>query len=157
MPRKSFVIASAAVAALAAASLGLAHAADVEPKIDDPVSLRMNLMKDAGAAVGIMAAIAKGEAEFEPRAVKGALLTLNAVALGFPAQFPQGATSETSEAAPAIWDDAAGFQETAAKFIADTQQAKSMPMTNADEMKAALGLVAQNCKACHENYRVKKN
>ncbi len=156
MPRQS-LFAVALVATTAVASLGFAHAADVEPKIDDPVSLRMNLMKDAGAAIGMMAAIAKGEAEFDERAVKGALLTLNAVALGFPAQFPEGATSETSEAAPAIWSDAAGFEKTAAKFIADTYQAKSMPVTNADEMKAAMGLVASNCKACHEAYRVKKN
>lgn len=157
MPRKSLLIASAAVAAMTAASLGFAHAADVEPKIDDPVSLRMNLMKDSGAAIGMLAAIAKGEAEFDERVAKGALLTLNAVALGFPAQFPEGATSDTSEAAPAIWEDRAGFEAAAAKFIADTAQAKAMPVTNADEMKAAMGVVAANCRSCHETYRVKKN
>ncbi|SFI22291.1 c-type cytochrome [Albimonas pacifica] len=157
MPRKSRLIASTLVAAIAAAGFGFAQAADVEPRIDDPISLRQNMMKDAGAAVGIMGAIAKGEAEFEPRAVKAALLTLNAVALGFPSQFPEGAISEASEAAPAIWEDRAGFEAAAAKFIADSQQAKTMPATNADEMKAAMGVVASNCRACHEKYRVQKN
>ncbi|MDF2232871.1 cytochrome c [Albimonas sp. CAU 1670] len=150
------LIAAASACALMAA-VAAAQAQDVTPKIDDPISLRQNLMKDAGASIGMLAAIAKGEAEFNAAAVKGALVALNAVALGFPAQFPEGSTSETSEASPKIWEDAAGFQSAAAKFIADTNQAKGMTITNADEMKQAMGLVGANCKACHESYRVKKN
>lgn len=152
MLRKPLLLVVAA--ALGAATL--AHAADVEPKIDDPLTLRQNLMKDAGASIGMMAAIAKGEAEFEPRVVKAALVAMNAVALGFPAQFPAGSATGVTEASPKIWEDSAGFQAAAAKFIADTYAAKSMEIASADDMKKAMGLVGANCKACHESYRVQK-
>lgn len=155
MPRKSVLAAAAAAAAFAA--LAGAHAQDAEPTLGDPVSLRQTMMEQAGASMGAMGAIAKGEAEFDPRVVEASLRTLHAVALGYAPLFPEGSGSETSEAAPAIWTDADGFAAENAEFIANTAQALAMKPQSAEEMKQAMGLVGQSCKGCHEDYRVKKN
>ncbi len=155
MPRKT-VLATAAAAALAALA-ATAHGHDVEPKLDDPISLRQNLMKQAGASMGAMGAIAKGEAEFDARVVEASLRTLHAVALGYAPLFPEGSESDPSEAGPAIWTEADGFAEQNAKFIAATAQALAMKPQSADEMKQAMGVLGQSCKSCHEGYRVKKN
>ena len=145
---------SLAALALAAALAPLAaHAEPPAPAIDDPISLRMNLMSDVGATMGVMAAMAKGETEFNAGAAKAALVALNAAAMGFPAQFPEGATGAPSEAAPAIWENPEGFEAAAAKFIADTYQAKGMEVTDVESLKQAMGVVGANCRACHQDYR----
>ncbi len=155
MPRKTVLAAASAAVAFALAAA--AHGSDVEPKLGDPVSLRQNMMEQAGASMGAMGAIAKGEAEFDARVVEASLRTLHAVALGYAPMFPEGSASETSEAGPAIWSDPDGFSAANAEFIANTAKALAMKPQSADEMKQAMGVVGQSCKGCHEDYRVKKN
>lgn len=155
MPRKLSLTAAALGAALLA-GLGVASAADA-PALSDKVAIREAMMKNVGASMGVMAKIAKGEAEFEAGAVLGALRTMNAVALGFHDQFPEGTETAESEAGPKIWAEPEAFEAAVAKFVADTTAAVAMAPADADGMKQAMGLVGANCKGCHENFRVKKN
>lgn len=131
---------------------------DVAPVLDDPVSLRMNIMKNVGAATKIGGQMIKGETEFEPRAAEAALRTIYTGSLGYAAQFPEGSdTGHETEAKANIWTDRAGFEEAITKFVNDSREAVASPPADLDAFKAAFGEVTSNCKDCHEEYRVDKD
>lgn len=158
MLSKSRFTVIAAAAAIALAGAATAHGDDVPADINDPVSLRMNMMSLTGASMGVMASIAKGEAEFDHRVVQSALRTIYAVSLGYANQFPEGSdTGHDTEASPKIWEDKAGFDKAVAKFISDSAAAVALKPQDVDGMKQAMGMVGSNCKSCHEDWRVKKN
>lgn len=150
--------ASLAAMIVAATGLSTATAQDKAPAdVTDPVSLRMHVMANVGKATGIGGRMLKGEIDYNPQAGRAVFLTMNAAALGFFRLFPQDSTSPESEAADAIWTDRQGFRDAVAKFIADTGTAAAAPVNNIDQFREQFGMVTQNCKACHEDYRVKKN
>jgi cytochrome c556 len=124
----------------------------------DPVADRQALMKANGKAVGQLAAIAKGEQPFDAAAVLAALTTLNddAQKLDVAALFPAGSDTGDTTASPKIWQDMAGFQAKVDKFKADTAAALATPPADVDGVKAALGVIGQNCGGCHELFRIKK-
>ena len=149
----SALSAGALAAAMALAPAAMAH--DVKPELGDPISLRMNAMMQTGAAIGAMAAIAKGEAEFEPRVAVLALRTMHGVALGYGEMFPEGSeTGNQTKAAPAIWSDRAGFDAEVAKFIEVTGAAVAAPPQDLNGLRAALGQVGASCQSCHEGYQL---
>ena len=154
---RSLILAAAGAAAIAGASFAGGHDM-VKPEIGDPVSLRKNIMKNVGGAMGMLGAIAKGEAEFEPRVAEAAFRTMNAGALGFSGLFPAGSTeAHGTTAGPKIWEDSAGFETAVQKFIDDTAAAVAAKPQDKDAFMAVFGKVAGNCKACHEAYRIKKD
>ena len=124
---------------------------------DDPIAVRKAMMKNVGAATGVGGAMAKGEAEFNAITAALVLRTMNTAALGFGELFPDGSDSggETT-AAPAIWEDRAGFNAALAKFAADTGAGIAAKPADLDAFRAAFGAAASNCGACHKAYRVKK-
>lgn len=141
----------AITAAMAIAGAATAFAAD------DPAKARQDLMKEVGAAMKTLGGTAKGELAYDAGAVAAAFTKMHDAAVAFPEQFPAGSeTGHETEAAPAIWSDAAGFEAAAAKFAADTQAAIDAAPADADSFKPVFGKVASNCKACHEKFRVKK-
>ena len=147
---------AAAALALAATTPAIAHG-DMKPDLKDPVSLRMQMMKNTGAAMGMAGKMAKGAMDYDPVVAEAAFRIMNAAAAGFGSVFPEGSMTEKSEASPKVWSDAAGFEAAAAKFLADTTMAvEAKPQDKAAFMKV-FGQVASNCKGCHQDYRVKKN
>ncbi len=125
----------------------------------DPIADRQALMKANGKAAGQLAAIAKGEKPFDAAAVLAALQTLSddAQKLDVATLFPAGSeTGGDTTASPKIWEDAAGFQAAVDKFKTDTAAAVAAPPADVDGVKAALGVLGQNCSSCHEAFRVKK-
>lgn len=149
----------AAAAGLASAVLaGAAFAHGDKPaKLDDPVSLRMHMMMNTGAAMKTLGGMAKGELAYDAMLAETSFRVMNAAALGFAAQFPAGSETAESEASPKIWSDAAGFEAAAAKFLADTAAAVAAKPADKDAFMPVFGQVASNCKGCHQDYRVKKN
>jgi len=146
----------AAGLALALAAPALAHEHTV-PDLAEPISLRMEAMKQVGAAMGVMGAMAKGETEFEPRAAEMALRAVLAAAVGYGGLFPEGSeTGMMTEAAPAIWSDRAGFDAKLAKFIDDAHGAVKAPPADLDGLRAAMGAVGANCRSCHTDYRISR-
>lgn len=147
--------AAAALASLLAFTAAAHGDAPADPS--DPVSLRMHMMKNVGASMGMAVKMVKGEEAYDPRVAEAAFRVMNAAALGIGAQFPEGSTHGDSEASPKIWSDRAGFDAAVAKFIADTAGAAAAKPATLDDFRPIFGQVAGNCKSCHEGYRVKKD
>ena len=140
---------TAAVLVAFAATASLANA--------DPIEIRQNMMKSVGAAPGTLGKMVKGEIPYNPELAGLAMRILFTTPSGFVAQFPDGADSPTSEAGPKIWEDRAGFEKAALDMQNAAMAAIPAAGESLDALKASFGSVAQNCRACHETYRVKKN
>ena len=150
------IFAFAAVATIGVSAFAGGHNL-VTADVNDPVTLRINIMQNNGAAAGLSAGMLKGEIPFNPLTAQAALASINTGALGFAGLFPEGAEENLrSSAGPAIWSDAAGFNAAIAKFIADSGAAKSSAPATLEEFKVAFSSVAANCQACHKAYRIKR-
>lgn len=146
------------IAALAAIGLSAAALAGqgVAPKLDDAVSLRMNMMQQVGGAMKVATEMYKGEAPYDPRVAEVAFRAMNAVALGFAAQFPAGSqTGHDTKALPAIWESPAEFEGKVTQFIADTGAAVAAAPADLDAFKPVFESVAGNCRGCHNAFRRK--
>jgi len=131
---------------------------DVVPDLDDPITLRMTSMKQVGAGMKALGQMAKGEIEFDAPLAQMSLRAMIAAASGYAGLFPEGSEQgHETTAAPAIWTDRDGFEASLAEFLADLHVAVQSPPVD----RAALGPLMQtlggDCKACHEDYRIKKN
>jgi cytochrome c556 len=132
-----------------------APAPEAEAGADDPRHQRHELMEDVGKAAKPVGKMLKGELEYDAEVAMASLQTWHDVSLTFGDLFPAGSeTGMDTEAAPAIWEDRAGFDEALAKFreaVAAAQAAKPMTLEDA---KPIIGPVFQTCKGCHDNYRI---
>lgn len=119
------------------------------------VNMRKNGMAAVGSAMGTLAGMAQGKAEFDAKAALNALRSMNYVAHTMGDFFPEGTTGADTTASPAIWEDAAGFQAAIVKFQDDTAAAIAAPPASMADMGALMGTIGGNCKQCHETFRVK--
>lgn len=142
------LIATAVAVAMIGATAALAQA--------NVIGQRQQLMKDAGAATRTGAAIVKGEAPFELEKARQVLTTYVTVAEKVVALFPAGSDVGETTAAPAVWQDEAGFKAGFAKFEADAKEGLAST-SDLDSFKVAFGAVTKNCGGCHETFRIKKN
>ena len=125
---------------------------------ENPITKRQMLMLSNGGAAGLGAAMVKGEAPFSPAAANAVLADFRAVGYTFGDYFPEGSqTGGDTEASPRIWEDMAGFQAQLADFREDAEKAAAAKPQDLEAFKAAFSAVAENCQACHEKYRIKKN
>ena len=69
------------------------------------VKERMDLMEALGRASKALAAMAKGEAPFDPEAAAAHARTVREAAPRIIGLFPEGSAGEPSEALPTIWTD----------------------------------------------------
>lgn len=154
--RKFYGLAILTSAAISTSVIADSHNA-VAVDVNDPVSLRINIMQNVGGAMGILAGMAKGEIPFDAALAKSAFANMNTAALGFIQQYPEGSNDNPrSSAAPAIWENSDGFSAAVDKFINDTSAAAKSDFSDEDGLKAVFGSVAGNCKACHQDFRVKQ-
>lgn len=134
-------------AGLAAASLTVAA--------DDPRHERHELMEDVGDAAKPVGAMLKGERDYDWSVVMESLKTFEKVSMRFGELFPAGTeTGEGTEAAPAIWDDREGFEEALADWRTATLEALAAQPETLDAAKPLLGSVFNQCKNCHDGYRI---
>lgn len=126
----------------------------------DPVEDRQALMKRNGDTMKILGPMAKGEAPFDAAAAAEAFQEQHAVAeelvANLEALFPEGSTEGDTEAAPAIWEDWAGFQATAQSFREDAAMAAEAELADLEAFKTVFAEVSGNCGDCHETYRIEK-
>jgi cytochrome c556 len=113
-------------------------------------------MKKIGGAMGALAAIAKGQKDYDAEVVKTSLGTINATIKVFPSYFPDGSDKDDDEASPKIWENKADFEAKAAKLAADSEAILAQLPADQAAVGAALGTLGQDCGACHEAYRIKK-
>ncbi len=142
------------VAIAATATLAASHGSS-----NKAVEARHQQMGMIAYHTGVLAAIAKGEADFDAATVAAASTNLQALAsldtatLWTPGT-EQGA-ADGSRAKPEIWSDAAGFQ---AKFDDLKMAAAAVGgASDAAAVGAAMAGIGGACKGCHETYRGPKN
>lgn len=145
----------------AIALTALAFSAGIASAADDPIEIREALMEANGGAAGLSAGMLKGEIPYSPTAAKAALATFHGTALAFGNFFPEDSkTGGDTTASPKIWEDAEGFREKLAEFQADAtagfEAAGKDGPADLAAFKEAVMPVLQNCKGCHETYRIKK-
>ena len=124
---------------------------------DDPRHERHELMEDVGKAAKPVGAMLKGEADYDLNVLLDSMKTFKTVSGSFGDLFPAGSeTGEGTEAAPAIWEDRAGFEAALGKWQDATQAViDAQPATLEDAMPLA-GAVFKSCKNCHDTYRIEE-
>jgi cytochrome c556 len=120
-----------------------------------PQQERHELMENVGKAAKAIGAMFRGEAEYDAAVVQTSLETFEKAAGEFGSLFPEGSeTGESTEAAPAIWEDREGFDEALQRWADATSAAMLAAPATLEEAKPAIGPVFQACKGCHDNYRL---
>ncbi|MGI9233979.1 MAG: c-type cytochrome [Woeseiaceae bacterium] len=122
---------------------------------DDPRHERHELMEGVGKAAKPVGKMFNGEREYDAAIVSASLQTWHEASMKFGDLFPAGSeTGMDTEAAPAIWEDRAGFDEALADFREAVETAKAADLNTLDAAKPAVGPVFQTCKGCHDSYRI---
>ena len=124
----------------------------------DPIETRQAIMKSVGAAAKVSGEMAKGDIPFHPDIANSALATFAAAGKSFRSFFPEGTETGNDTAARAtIWEDPDGFLAINDKFADAAVSAVAAEPADLEAFRAAFGSVAENCRACHEEYRVARN
>jgi cytochrome c556 len=124
---------------------------------DDPRHARHELMEGVGDAARPVGRMLRGDAEFDAGVAMSSIQTFVDAAGSFGDLFPEGSeTGEETRAAPAIWEDRAGFEKALADFGAAADAALAASPGTLDEARPALGPVFQACRSCHETYRLEE-
>lgn len=149
MPRPA--IRTAAVLAVLAAAL--TAAADDHARHE-----RHELMESAGDAAKTVVPMLRGEAEFDADALMASLETWLDVSESVGALFPADPdTGDDTRAAPAIWEDRAGFDEALAEFGAAVEAAVDAAPASLEDAKPVVQPVLGACKNCHDDYRLEED
>ncbi len=122
---------------------------------DDPRHEPHELMEGVGKAAKPVGKMLKGEVDYDAEVVMASLQTWHDAAKSFGDLFPVGSeTGMDTEAAPAIWEDRAGFEEALGKFRTATEAAIESSPTTLEEAQPAVGPIFKTCKGCHDTYRI---
>lgn len=136
----------------AVAIVGAATVATADVKLTRDKMMWLN-----GASMGVLAPMAKGEADYDPKAAALAFQAMNATSLVFADLYPAGSESTEGKfyGSPKIWEDRAGFEAAVASFSAATQAAMDAKPADKEAFLAVFGPIGKACGDCHEKYRVK--
>ena len=123
----------------------------------DPAHERHELMEGVRDAAKPIGKMLKGEADYDAATVMSSLETFQDASLVFGDLFPAGSEAfETSEAAPAIWEDREGFNEALATWQEAVNAAIAAAPQTLDDAKPTVGPIFKTCKNCHDTYRIEK-
>lgn len=135
--------------AIAVTSLAIAQ--------DDPRHARHEVMEGVGDAARPVGQMLRGDAAFDAAVVMSAVQTFADAAAMFGDLFPEGSeTGEDTRAAPAIWEDRAGFEKALGDFGAAAEAALAANPGTFDEARPVLGPIFNTCRNCHESYRLEE-
>jgi len=124
---------------------------------DDPRHERHELMEGVRDAAKPLGKMLKGESAYDAEVAMASLATFADAGKTFGDLFPEGTeTGGGTEAAPAIWEDRAGFEEALAQWNDATEAAIAAKPANLEEAKPVLGEVFGACKNCHDTYRIEE-
>ncbi|HEX5788083.1 MAG TPA: cytochrome c [Woeseiaceae bacterium] len=123
---------------------------------EDTRERRHELMEDkVGAAAKPVGNMLRGEAAFDADVLMASLRTFHEVSGEFGKLFPPGSEGgPDSRAAPAIWEDRAGFDAALAEWRDAVEAALAAEPDSLDVARPAVGPVFNACKNCHDNYRL---
>lgn len=144
-------ITAAALAAGVVSGIAMAHEGAT-----GIVMHRMEAMKEISESMKTIAAMVKGEKEFDAADVEAAARVIAGHGKHMPHMFPEGTLDKPTEALPVIWtrwDDFTGLakkMETDALALAEAARGAS----SAQDIVPQLGEVGKSCKACHQDFRL---
>lgn len=124
---------------------------------DDPRHARHELMEGVGDAAKPVGGMLRGDAAFDHATVMASLQTFLDASREFGSLFPDGTGGGDSRAAPAIWDDRAGFEQALTKWQDAVAAAVAADPRSLDELRPAAGPVFNACKNCHDTYRLEED
>ncbi|MGB8621501.1 MAG: cytochrome c [Paracoccaceae bacterium] len=139
-----------AASALLAGGVAIAHAA-VQ---NEAVIKRQEVMKTVGKNTKLLGQMAKGEIAFDADKANQAASAIATQADMVPAVFEPQASDPESAAKPDIWQNWDDFTAKAEKLKTTAQ---TIDVSSLDGVRAGLGQLGEACKACHSDYRVKKD
>lgn len=134
---------------------GLIAAVTTGAAFADAIESRQSILKGWGDDTRPLAAMLKGEAPFDVAKVKAALASYQSGAPKLKDLYPDNSRTGKTEASPRIWDEKARFLALYEKLAADAAAA-APAITDEASFKANIGKVLGNCKACHDDFRIKK-
>ena len=140
------------VAALIALGVTVAAAQNL-----DAIKARKEALKAMGDAAKGPGAMMKGDAAFDLTKVHAALKTYQTSSAKLPDLFPDNSkTGGDTEALPAIWENKADFSNRYPKLASDAKAAEASITDEVSFKKVWPTLMTENCRGCHEKYRLKK-
>ncbi|QJF51324.1 c-type cytochrome [Roseobacter ponti] len=147
-----------ALAALAGTATGDGHA---DKALTAAIEARQAQMTLISYNLGILGAMAKGEADYDAATATAAATTLSDVArlnrsLLWPEGSVQGEVPETRAKAE-IWSDAAGFEKSSEDLEAAADALVAAAGTDLAAVQAAMKAAGESCSACHKAYRGPRN
>jgi cytochrome c556 len=126
----------------------------------DQVDKTQLAMKSNLKSALTMVSMIKGEKPYDQAAVTAALIELEDVGKRFPVLFPDSIKGLKPNgeyyASEKVWTDRAGFEGHAAAFAKKVGEAKAK-IKDLDSLKATFPSVNDECKGCHETYRIKNS
>jgi cytochrome c556 len=121
-------------------------------KPEDAIKYRQSALAVMGAHTGRLGAMVNGRVPFDAKVAQD-----NADVIATMAKLPWqgfGAGTEGGKAKANIWSDAAKFKAGGDKLAADAARLEVAAKSgNLDQIKAAFGAYAGNCKTCHDEFR----
>lgn len=142
-----------------AGTLAAAVAAAAGVAAEDPIAVRQALMQGNGSSAAVAAGMMKGELDYSPTVGKSVITSVHGVAMAYGDYFPEGSDEGgDTRAAPAIWEDRAGFDAELATFREVTagavEAAGREGPPDLAAFQAAMGPIFDSCTSCHEDYRL---
>lgn len=135
----------AAVLVLGSATAALSYATN------PTVIARQKAMDQNGQAMKTLVPMMQGKTDFDAAAAQAALAAIATVAAGAPDLFKANEHDPESKAKDTIWDN---FDDFTAKASAlQTAAEAGAGVDSLAALQAAMGPVAQACKACHMEYK----
>ncbi len=122
---------------------------------DGPIKQRQALMKKTGDAAKLSGQFLKGEVPYDAAAAAEAMKAIAGSLDEFVTLFPDG-SAEGSDAKPEIWQNKADFDAYAQETKKASLAASEAAAGGKESFQAAFVTVGQNCRGCHEKYRVAK-
>jgi cytochrome c556 len=121
-------------------------------KPEDAIKYRQSALSVMGTHTGRLGAMVAGRVPFDAKVAQD-----NADIIATMAKLPWqgfGAGTESPKAKANIWTDAAKFKGNSDKLSADADRlAAAAKSGNLDQIRAAFGAYAGNCKTCHDDFR----
>ncbi len=150
--RRRRVAAVAGSLALAFATLALAHEGAM-----GVVKERMDLMDRQKDDMKIIGDMAKGVVPFDAAKAAEAARDISVTSKKIPELFPEGSEGGESDALPAIWKEWDRFTKSADDLDRVAGELTTALEAGNPDWKAAFKKVGDACKACHQDFRAKKN
>jgi cytochrome c556 len=120
------------------------------------IQYRQSVMKAIGGLMGTSVGQLRDGLDYGPEMGEVAS-ALQALTGDIPALFPEGSDFGETDAKPEVWENRKGFEEASSKMREQVDGFSSAVKTgDRRKMLGAFKAMGDACKACHQDFRVKR-